>query len=108
MPFNMNTAEKVDGGWSFVDQGGEPLPNPEGWSATFESASPDVVVIESWESDPANAFNRTFRSGKVGFSIVTSVVTGPNGETFTGSETVNVINSAPGVPVFTFGTVRPE
>lgn len=111
MPFNISNREKVDGSWGFVDLDGQPITDETllaGWSATFESSSPAVVAIADLESNPASVLGKTFTSGVVGSSVITSVLSGPNGESFTGTETINVINSAPGQPVFTFGQARTE
>ena len=111
MAFNMTNKEKADGSWSFVDQDEQPITDETlltGWAATFESSSPGSVEVVPLESNPESKLGCTVLSKLNGEAVITSVLTGPEGQTFTGTETVRVINSAPNRPVFTFSQPRPE
>jgi len=107
----MTNREKVDGGFSFVDEDGQPLTDPallDGWSADIVSSDTEKVEVLPYEANPDDKFNRTFVSKLNGTAHITATVTSPAGEAQVFEDDIEVKNSAFNKPVFTFSTPRPE
>lgn len=98
--YTMTNKQHAPGGVTLKDEDGQDLVTlPDGFTVSFLSADPSIA---DFVVGP-DGMNGDTTSGKVGTTTIVASVTWPDGVQKSDTITVNVINSAPGVPNFTLG-----